>query len=113
MNIRAASSIALLAAAALLDGCSMLPTIKPIQPWVIAPHTSIGSGGLHIISEPPNVSGIAHEREADAVLPGARDERVKILQPLLVMFAEIRIPRKWGKFVEHRLQPDAAHSGRG
>ena len=34
MNIRAASSIALLAAAALLDGCSMLPTIKPIQPWV-------------------------------------------------------------------------------
>jgi hypothetical protein len=34
MTKRAASSIALLAAAALLGGCSMLPTFKPIQPWV-------------------------------------------------------------------------------
>ena len=34
MTRSAASTLALLVAAALLGGCSMLPTIKPIEPWV-------------------------------------------------------------------------------
>ena len=34
MTIRTAATTFLLAAAALLGGCSWLPTVKPIQPWV-------------------------------------------------------------------------------
>ena len=34
MKRSAASAFAVLAAAALLGGCSMLPTWKPIEPWV-------------------------------------------------------------------------------
>jgi hypothetical protein len=34
MRIGAAASTVLLAAAALLGGCSWLPTVKPIEPWV-------------------------------------------------------------------------------
>jgi hypothetical protein len=34
MTIRTAATTLLLAAAALLGGCSWLPTVKPIQPWV-------------------------------------------------------------------------------
>ena len=34
MKRSAASIFAMLAAAALLGGCSMLPTWKPIEPWV-------------------------------------------------------------------------------
>jgi hypothetical protein len=34
MTIRTAATTLLLAAAALLGGCSWLPTVKPIEPWV-------------------------------------------------------------------------------
>ena len=34
MRTRASSSLALIVAATLLGGCSMLPTWKPIEPWV-------------------------------------------------------------------------------
>jgi hypothetical protein len=34
MTIRTAATTLLLATAALLGGCSWLPTVKPIQPWV-------------------------------------------------------------------------------
>jgi hypothetical protein len=34
MSGRATSSLVLVVAAALLGGCSMIPTWKPIEPWV-------------------------------------------------------------------------------